>query len=221
MNERFWISFGDIHEDVETISRIPGIEKAQGVIVSGDITTRGQRSVAERILGRIEQRNPSVFAQIGNMDSREVEALLNERGWNIHARGVDLGDGVGLVGMGYSTPTPFNTPSEVSDEQLGEWLRSVEETAAGFDTLLFVVHTPPYGTRTDRLSDGTHVGSRSVREFLEQIQPAVCITGHIHESRATDTIGRTTIINPGTLSAGGYVRIVQTPDGLKAELEEV
>jgi Icc-related predicted phosphoesterase len=60
-----------------------------------------------------------------------------------------------------------------------------------------------------------------VRAFLERVQPRLCVTGHIHESRAVDAIGKTVVINPGPLAAGGYVRIdidAEAPGGVEAAL---
>ena len=40
-NDKFWIGFGDIHEDISLLDEIPDIAAADGVIISGDITNRG------------------------------------------------------------------------------------------------------------------------------------------------------------------------------------
>jgi uncharacterized protein len=218
MDHPFWIAVGDIHEDVEKIGRIPDLHKAEALLVSGDITNRGRRESAERILSRMAEVAPRLLVQIGNMDSSEVEELLEEQGLNVHARTTDLGHGVGLVAVGHSTPTPFGTPSEVSDEQIAAWLESGSRDSGRFRHLLLMAHTPPYETAADRLPGGVSVGSRAVRRFIEERQPEVCITGHIHEARSVDRIGRTTVINPGMLKAGGYALIRLTESGLEGEL---
>ncbi len=214
----FWIGIGDIHEQVMNVRFIPELANASGVIVSGDLTNRGRKASAEKILGEISRINPVVYAQIGNMDFKEVDDYLEERGVNIHARGLDLGQGVGLMGVGYSNPTPFGTPGEVSDEQIGLWLNQAYEQVRELPHLLLVAHNPPFKTATDKVRGGVSVGSRAVRAFIEAVQPEVCLTGHIHEARAVDTIGRTVIINPGQLVAGGYALIRLTDSGLEAEL---
>jgi hypothetical protein len=43
-----------------------------------------------------------------------------------------------------------------------------------------------------------------VRTYIETRQPLICFTGHIHEAKGIDRIGRTQIINPGPLWKGGY-----------------
>ena len=57
-----------------------------------------------------------------------------------------------------------------------------------------------------------------MRAFIEEHQPEVCITGHIHESAGVDRIGRTVVVNAGALRDGGYIVVDANPDGLTAEL---
>jgi Icc-related predicted phosphoesterase len=219
--EPFWIAIGDIHGHVSRIEDVPGISQARGVLVSGDITDYGSRAFTETLLARIEHVNPHILAVIGNMDTREVEEVLEERGYNAHARATDLGFGVGLIGVGYSTPTPFGTPSEVSEAQLQAWLDQAAQGAKNYQYLILMVHNPPFDTQTDCVGFNQPVGSHTVREFIEKYQPDVCVTGHIHESRAVDRLGKTQIINPGLFGAGGYVVIRLTDGGLEAELRHI
>ena len=44
-----------------------------------------------------------------------------------------------------------------------------------------------------------------VVEFIEEVQPDICISGHIHESAAEDVIGATKIFNAGPFKGGGYI----------------
>lgn len=66
----------------------------------------------------------------------------------------------------------------------------------------YVMHTPPFGTTLDVLYNGLHVGSRSVRCFIEDHKPPLTLHGHIHESRhmtnqLADSIGRSICVNAG------------------------
>jgi Icc-related predicted phosphoesterase len=70
------------------------------------------------------------------------------------------------------------------------------------DPPIFVLHSPPRDTACDLIAIGRHVGSRAIRSFLERHQPALSLSGHIHESPRVsssyrDTIGRTLVVNPG------------------------
>jgi Icc-related predicted phosphoesterase len=223
-SDRIFIAVGDIHGDMANLARIPDLSRADGVIVTGDLTIRGQRPEGKRVIDAIRAINPAVRAQIGNMDNQDIDDWLTDQGINLHRRVAELAPGVGLMGVGWSTPTPFGTPSEISEEDLARWIDDTYALAAGYARLVVVVHTPPYNTATDRLPSGVHVGSPAVREFLVRVQPALCVTGHIHESRGQDRIGETVVINPGPLSAGGYVRIRVNSDcheGVAAVLETI
>ncbi|MDY7001940.1 MAG: metallophosphoesterase [Thermodesulfobacteriota bacterium] len=216
--DHFWIGFGDIHDDAAKAREIPGLNRAEAVIISGDLTTHGGPAQAKAVLGTVADVNPKIWAQIGNMDRPEIESLLEDRGMNIHVKGFELAPGIGIMGVGTSSPTPFGTPSEYPDTQLAAWLARAYERVRDFERLLLVAHDPPRGTKTDRLPSGQHVGSLAVREFIERVQPEICLTGHIHEAKAEDFIGRTKVINPGMLSQGGYVVIGLKDNELVAEL---
>jgi Icc-related predicted phosphoesterase len=67
---------------------------------------------------------------------------------------------------------------------------------------LYVLHSPPRETKCDMIAPGTHVGSRAIRAFVERHRPPLVLSGHIHESprvssQYRDTIGPTTVVNPG------------------------
>ncbi len=221
MIEKHWIAVGDIHENARNLNNIRKISQARGILISGDLTNQGGKSTVRLLLEEIRSINPNVYAQIGNMDTREVDKFLEESGVNVHNRIILLEDEVYLMGLGYSTGTPFNTPSEVSDEQLEQWLSAHRAKAAKIKHLIFMTHTPPYGTKTDMLNSGKNVGSLAVREFIEEVQPEVCITGHVHEANIEDYVGGTKVINPGPLSSGGYVWIKYDGVGLDAHLRTV
>lgn len=83
----------------------------------------------------------------------------------------------------------------------------LQQAVSNIDTtlpMILVSHQPPYNTKADALPNGMHVGSKSVRNFIEQYQPLVCFTGHIHEGIGIDAIGDCKIINPGPVFKGQY-----------------
>lgn len=220
----FWIGIGDIHGDTSMLQALPDLEQAQAVIISGDLTIHGGAPEADRVIQAVAKRNPRILAQVGNMDPTEVATLLEDKQLDIHAKAMELAPAagelpaVGLMAVGASTPTPFNTPNEVSEEQMAAWLEQAYAQAGDFSHLLLVAHDPPYNSVADILPGGHHVGSKAVRSFIDRVQPDLCLTGHIHESRGQGHIGKTLVCNPGPLAAGGYVFIRRTSQGLTAEL---
>jgi Icc-related predicted phosphoesterase len=54
-----------------------------------------------------------------------------------------------------------------------------------------------------------------------QYKPDVCISGHIHESRGTDKIGNTIVLNAGMFRDGWYIEVVIDKGSLSAALKSV
>lgn len=209
----YWIAVGDIHASTQRLASIPGIGQAAGLLLTGDLTNRGGPEQAGSVLEVALAANPVVLAQVGNMDLPQVDAHLSSLDLNMHRQARWLAPGLALMGVGYSTPTPFGTPCEASEDQMAAWLAEAHAKALSLpgaargDALLAVIHTPPRNTRLDCLPGGMCVGSQAVREFLLSAQPDVCICGHIHEASGEDRLGRTHVLNPGMLDDGGFVRL--------------
>jgi Icc-related predicted phosphoesterase len=169
------------------------------LLLIGDLTNFGPLSAAEDILNNVESTGLPTLAVPGNCDPKSILEILDNHGVNLHAR-VNSIDGVTFVGLGGSNLTPFNTPFELTEAEIKEEL---DDLVNGLDqNFILVTHAPPYGTLVDRTHDGIHAGSKSIREFIEEREPIVAVCGHIHESRNTDKLGHTTIVNPGPIVKG-------------------
>jgi len=197
---------------------IPGIHEADLVILTGDITNYGGKEDAKKVLDQLMTINSNVLALHGNLDQQEVSTYLEDIGLSLHGRGVVI-KGIGLIGLGGSNFTPFNTPSEFSEAELASLLNQGYAQIADTRHVILISHTPPSQTKTDQVTSGVHVGSTAVREFIEQKQPVLCLTGHIHESKAVDRIGNTMILNPGMIRYGGYIEVTLKNGELAASLK--
>lgn len=218
MPSQYWIIIGDIHNNTDKLGGIKDLAGAAGLIVSGDLTFAGGAEAAQKVLDALAAKGRTLGAQIGNMDKGEVNTLLNAAGLNLHGRDLRLCPGLTAIGVGGSNKTPFHTPSEFSEEEIAALLEAALTEAGDYEKLLLVAHAPPLNTECDRLASGVHAGSRAVREFIERVQPDLCICGHIHEARGMDMIGNTPVVNPGSFAEGGYVRVELGEDGLEAAL---
>lgn len=207
MPSTYWIAFGDTHNSTARLAGIDGLEKAEGIMLTGDLTFAGGTDAAQKVLDAISAKGRLVAAQIGNMDKPDVNELLQRRNINLHGQAVKLHPSVTAIGVGGSSKTPFSTPSEFSEEQIAALLEQALAQAGEYDKLILVAHTPPFETECDKLSGGGHAGSKAVREFIERVQPDLCLCGHIHEARSMDMIANTPVINPGAFADGGYVRV--------------
>jgi len=184
--------FSDIHNDLATLRRLIASD-ADYYVSAGDLVSweRGLDDCGEIL----KAKGSRVWVIPGNHESAEASHKFCARyGFrDIHDELFEI-DGVWFGGLGYSSPTPFNTPGEYSEEQFARRL----ERFAGFDRLIMICHAPPYGTELDRVREGVHGGSLSIKYFIESRRPDYFFCGHIHEAEGRQIqIGKTTAINVG------------------------
>jgi Icc-related predicted phosphoesterase len=89
---------------------------------------------------------------------------------------------------------------------------------------VYIMHSPPFGTRLDLIQGAKSAGSRSIKTFLERNQPLLTLHGHIHESAELsgaymDRIGKTLSINPGQSAWSG--RDVMKLHAVTFEIERI
>ena len=213
------VSFGDVHMATTNLARMGAVLRDTDlIIVSGDLTNFGGPEEAGKVLGAVRGACANVLALPGNLDRREVIPMLEYEGIALHGKGV-VRDGVGIFGCGGSNITPFNTPTELSEDEIYDTLMRGYAEVREIRPLLMVCHTPPFETKCDRIVGGRSVGSTAARRFIEEIKPDACLSGHIHESAAIDHIGPTVIANAGPFKDGGYIVVESAGGKLAARLE--
>ncbi len=184
--------FSDIHGDRAALDRLMEIE-ADYYFAAGDLTSWGRGLDA---LGEpLRKRAGKMYVLPGNHESAAtVAAFCATFGLHaFHGQALAL-QGRYIAGLGYSNPTPFNTPGEYSETEMAQRLAPF----AGLKPLVLICHCPPYGTELDRVRDGVHAGSRAVARFIEEHQPEVFVSGHIHEAAGVVTsLGATRAYSAG------------------------
>lgn len=186
------LAFSDIHNDYKALERLVNIE-ADYYFAAGDMASwsRGLDPCGEIL----KRRGDKVYVLPGNHESVELIRTFCARfGFHhFHEQQMQVGRYY-VAGLGYSNPTPFNTPGEYSEAQLEQHL----ERFAGLKPLILICHCPPYGTALDRIHDDVHAGSTAVREFIDRYQPEHFLCGHIHEAGGVSAgIGKTRGVNVG------------------------
>ena len=146
-----------------------------------------------------------------------MEVHLASLGISLHGKGHVVGE-VGLFGVGGCNPSPFDTPNELNEEEILAALEKGYEEVKETSFKIMIPHMPPRNTGVDVVHSGLHVGSTSVRRFIEEKRPDLCISGHIHEAVGEDRIGGTRILNPGPFFEGGFVVIDIDGNEVDAEL---
>ncbi len=177
------------------------------------------------------------FVTGGNDDDPEVLHALHQPGTEsfiaCEGQEVRIDDDHTMISVGFSTPTPWNTPREIPDEDLGKMIEEMVSKVSNLNNCIFNFHDPPKDSTLDTcpmldwskdppepiVKAGQMVmhgaGSQSVRKAIEKYQPMLGLHGHIHESQGVAKIGRTTCINPGSEYGEGILRgcIINFSDG--------
>ena len=141
---------------------------------------------------------------------------------------VDLGDGYSMLSLGYANPTPWDSPRELTEEELSERIDELAAQVPDMKQAIFNLHVPPYKSDLDmaplledfkpKVEGGkmvmVPVGSTAVRQAIERFQPLLALHGHIHESKGVKKIGRTVCINPGSSYNSGRI------DGVLVKIQD-
>lgn len=196
------VCVSDIHGGAQNVAKLAReVKSGDVIIIAGDITNFGGAKEAKGILQQFLALSENVLAVPGNCDKKEVLDALRELGVNLHTESRTI-NGIAFFGLGGSNKTPFNTPQEYQEEQIEELLNKGYEKAKAHEAKVLVSHSPPQDTKIDQTRAGLHVGSKKVREFVLHSQPSLVISGHVHEARGSDSLGRSALINPGPFHMG-------------------
>ncbi len=184
--------FSDIHGDKVALEKLMATE-ADYYFADGDLANWGRG--LDQLGPILERRAERMYMLPGNHESEaDIARFCEQHGFhNFHGQSIEVA-GYKIAGLGYSNPTPFDTPGEYSEEELAEHL----EKFSGLDPLILICHAPPKNTKLDRADEGRHFGSQAVRDFIDRHQPLYFYCGHIHEAAGQiDVLGRTQACNVG------------------------
>jgi hypothetical protein len=184
--------FSDVHSDAKALDRLMATD-ADYYFCAGDLVNWGRGIDA---MGEIlKQRADRVYVIPGNHESeRQISDLSSRFGLHdFHGGHIEIA-GFHVIGLGYSNPTPFDTPGEYSEEELEQRLHAFD----GLKPMIAICHAPPYQTMLDRITNLRHSGSKSMRAFLQREAPRYFFCGHIHEAAgAAEKLGETSAMNVG------------------------
>jgi Icc-related predicted phosphoesterase len=155
------------------------------------------------------------FVSPGNDDLHELDHLLRSQTVveTPDEGRVMVDDEHEMIGIGFSTPTPWHTERECSEEEYAAKIDLLAAQVERMETAIFDIHCPPFDSGLDMAPQITRdlkpvtilgqpqtkpVGSTAVRAGIERYQPLLGLHGHVHESKGIVKIGRTVCINPGS-----------------------
>ena len=186
------LAFSDLHHSRSHAEELVIASKdADLVIGAGDFCN--MRHGLPEALELLSGIAAPIIAVPGNGESADeltADALPNMQ--VLHGTGI-VHENLHIFGLGYGIPqTPFG---EWSCDLSEDHARSYLDQCGQVDIL--ILHSPPKGV-ADTTSAGQSVGSVSIRNAIERLQPKLAVCGHIHDSwGATGQIGATKVVNLG------------------------
>lgn len=159
----------------------------------------------------------------GNDDFHEIDEILTQAP-HVDFREMqvcDIKGGYQMLFCGGSTPTPWDTEREYSEDQYVGRFAELLPQVRDMGRCIFNVHVPPYGTALDacpKLDDKMqvvyemglpaqiHAGCQTLNDIIKEHQPLLGLHGHVHEGRARINIGETICINPGSVYPEGILQ---------------
>ena len=203
----------DIHGKKSAIDWINPLiekEKIDCVLFLGDAAaTPGEPiDISIDLISKIKCER--ILAIPGNVDSVDFAEKVGTIAEKMHGIGKDVG-GVYIAALGGSNPTIFNTPMELSEEEIFEKLDKISK-----ENMILMVHAPAFGIN-DMIPSGLNVGSKSILEICKKYKPKVVLSGHIHEAYGKQEIDGTIYVNPGPASEGRCA-IMDTSKGIDIKI---
>ncbi len=188
----------------------------------GEVESVFERLMKERLMEwitlgdeRLAGSGVRCYIMGGNDDPPEVLNAL-DTGRIVHnpeGAPIILDEASEMISLGWSNPTPWNTPRECSEDELAQRIDALMMQVKRPDALVMNLHVPPFKSGLDDAPELNSelkvqsnlgqtrfkpVGSTAVRAAIERYQPLLGLHGHIHEAHASCKIGRTVCINPGS-----------------------
>ncbi len=184
------LAAGDLHGDAklaEELARKAKKEKVDLVILNGDIT--GWVETKNLIKPFTDRKEKVVFVP-GNWDSQDTASFLSKTYGikNVDNYYVKYKD-VGVFGIGDSRSVWLN------EKQTFQRLKKNFGKIKNLEKKIMVTHMHAAGTKSE-LSG--FPGSEGIRKAIEELQPDLLISGHIHELEGVEEkIGKTKVVNVG------------------------
>lgn len=206
---------GSIKAFREAASKAEDVQ-ADVVVLCGDITHFGSVQEARTLLSPLVNLRLPVLFVPGNCDPPSLVGVDMEGARCIHGL-CETYEDLMFIGVGGGLISPFRTSFEMTEEEIMNVLTRGFRQPSGERRLVLVCHHPPKDTKMDRLYSGKHIGSISVRQFIDEKKPSIVFCGHVHEARGIDHIGETILVNPGPARHGHYA-LVDFNEKIEVEL---
>ena len=204
------------HEEVAEISSTPG--RSDEIFLKEALKTMQHwMEYADAKLGESGLR---CYVCPGNDDMFEIDDVIRQSKHVelVEGKIIQLDENHEMINAGWSTPTPWNTHREESEDQLRQRIQVMIDQLKDVKNSVFNLHDPPYGSGLDDAPELTKdmrpayagrslvpVGSKAVLELIEKYEPLLGLFGHVHEGKGSRKYKRTLCINPGSMYEQGIL----------------
>ena len=186
----------DIHGNKQIVSNlVTAYENSDAdlLLICGDIGGKSHRTLTIEEFGIKQREDYDYLTSELRQCTKPFYCLLGNDDWFDVDDDYCLSTGqtVGsIVAFDWVNFTPFNTNREANENKMGYELGKLNITT---ETLV-MAHCPPYMAQ-DKILSGKHVGSKSVKKYIESNQPKIWLCGHIHEDFGISKLGNTLVVN--------------------------
>ena len=218
----------DLHNNAPILSTLRRFAENEPVLLAGDFGHEGNEAEARLIAPRIAALGSQVVAVSGNHDSRGLMRALAAEGVKVLEQDGRLRRdgrvaGSPLLRVGVFTVAGFPDPLEWQGEdpdsprrvfsfpELGDGELREDEAKAELVTWFEALPRAPDIVLVHQNALAQHLASELAGAGYER--PLAIVTGHNHYPHV-DRHGPITVVNAGTLGAGGILRVGQEPAGL-------
>ena len=100
---------------------------------------------------KLQGSGVKVYITGGNDDPYEVESILRNSNFIIDPEGevIQIDENKEMISSGFSNPTPWKTPREVSEERLKEEIEKMISKVHDMKNCIFNIHVPPKDSQLD------------------------------------------------------------------------
>jgi len=240
------VSYANSHKDINSVI-IGGGLCPHGTGTVDDAITQQKEFIETFMIPKLKECKKETFLMMGNDDYKVNLKLLEQEEkkgtFKLLNNAPKKIDGKKIVGYSFVSETPFllkdwekldNSSSKpITDPKMDLRTAAQEKGTIEQDMKklakadIYVFHCPPFQTNLDMLPNKQHVGSKSIKEFIEKEKPLMTLHGHIHETVTAsgefmEKIGDTICINPGSDYIEGILdAVIIDLDSLDVEHEMI
>lgn len=186
----------DIHGNRAIMDKLKTIApKADLILICGDVG--GKNTINKTFLqfSEYQKRDADYLCTVLDEIDTQSRFILGNDDWfeyqdKNYLNAAETIDGLTFIPFEFVLLTPFNTNREVNENKLAYELYKLSADKNS----IVVAHTPPIRAG-DTLWNGSHCGSRSVRNWIDRMQPRIWFCGHIHEDNSVSLVGDTLVFN--------------------------